>query len=808
MNFLPSYVNLHNYISLPSVSILQEVPEAQQLQNAISATCCHSIEEHCRRTPQLLKNPLPNGELPLHYAAKTSQNPEVLATLLKAGADPLQLDVDGLNAVECAKLAGNQAAFEAILRHCISQDLQVLENAELTAQARKVASQLRGLKYKDASPFFKAVVEKNENKVARLLSVNPDTAKQVAKNRDTLLHAAVISGSQKILELCLNDPKTVERVNVQNDQGLTALHYAAAFDRFDMIQQLVKHGGDIRIKDRSGVTPVALLGAAIERKNPLEITKSEMITCALSTLFWGTRLLLSGGSIRAGQAETVINALSTLSLCVSILPQLGSWKSMTRNNLAWLGLAIFEYNYPSHLLTMPLQAFRTGMLAKTAFEGIAACWRNVSFGKGKALVKAAIAHGPKIAAVCDTLGSVSQKIGLTNPPRYIAHLNAMKENKLRCKNAPMQTGNRHFCDVETENIFDLCGYSDWWCVQKQQNFDSLLRNIEKYKLSCKSDAGEWPNGEKCESDAERIYGACITKDPGCREEQRDFDNKMEKLAKITQLTQDSCKNLNESQCSSIKLDFSRKCDFRSVLSASCDKYFNLVKTLKENQNHCNIFPQEHGRTKCTQDAEAIFSRCRSYNEQECLKSNQAFVYTVIKHIAMNETLLYDCAPLSSDLSARCQNLKSAVKSCNIYSGTPLSKHCEDDYDQFRKFIREQEAENSKEAENSEESRDSKQSENFEQSRNFNWEEFYNFWNGFHASLRNENSRETCLDAIKTICSKSDCSVQEVKKQYKQQVLQNHPDKTSDPNAHEKIIKLNSLYETTKTEECLKYQKNK
>jgi len=49
----------------------------------------------------------------------------------------------------------------------------------------------------------------------------------------------------------------------------------------------------------------------------------------------------------------------------------------------------------------------------------------------------------------------------------------------------------------------------------------------------------------------------------------------------------------------------------------------------------------------------------------------------------------------------------------------------------------------------------------------------------------------------------DASIKEIRKAYKQLALTMHPDKSDDPNAHEKFSEITRIYETLKDDELRK-----
>ncbi len=93
--------------------------------------------------------------------------------------------------------------------------------------------------------------------LADILKEMPSLALRHQKDKGEYpVHTAVSNQQMKAAELLLNVPG-VSRL--KNNQGQTALHYAARFGSQDMMLLCCrKHVGDINERDRAGKTPLAL----------------------------------------------------------------------------------------------------------------------------------------------------------------------------------------------------------------------------------------------------------------------------------------------------------------------------------------------------------------------------------------------------------------------------------------------------------------------------------------------------------------------------------------------------------------------
>jgi ankyrin repeat protein len=50
--------------------------------------------------------------------------------------------------------------------------------------------------------------------------------------------------------------KKTEYVNTKNDQGNTALHWAALNGHYEVVEALVKNGADCKIKNNNNISPI------------------------------------------------------------------------------------------------------------------------------------------------------------------------------------------------------------------------------------------------------------------------------------------------------------------------------------------------------------------------------------------------------------------------------------------------------------------------------------------------------------------------------------------------------------------------
>jgi ankyrin repeat protein len=80
-----------------------------------------------------------------------------------------------------------------------------------------------------------------------------DDINQVNDFGQNLLHAAVASNNHHVADVLLS--KNIN-INQQDYEGLTPLHYAATYSNARMAEKVIKAGGDLKIVDQNGNSPL------------------------------------------------------------------------------------------------------------------------------------------------------------------------------------------------------------------------------------------------------------------------------------------------------------------------------------------------------------------------------------------------------------------------------------------------------------------------------------------------------------------------------------------------------------------------
>ena len=129
------------------------------------------------------------------------------------------------------------------------------------------------------SPLHWACASKTDvkHKAKYLLSCDESLIKARAKNNDTPLHVASITGNDAVISVLIRHGA---KVNERGEFGRTALHYACCVGHVACIHELVRHGADVEARDtgRREATPLQLAASF----NRLECIKALLDYCGAS----------------------------------------------------------------------------------------------------------------------------------------------------------------------------------------------------------------------------------------------------------------------------------------------------------------------------------------------------------------------------------------------------------------------------------------------------------------------------------------------------------------------------------------------
>ncbi|KAJ8005262.1 hypothetical protein DPEC_G00144810 [Dallia pectoralis] len=172
-------------------------------------------------------------QTPLHLAVITHQ-PQLVETLLRAGADPGALDRNGQTAVHLCCEHGQQACLFVVLRHnFISPCLEVRN-------------------YEGLTPLHLAVQGGHKKLARMLLEAGADiNAMDIKSGRSPLIHAVENNSIDMVDFLIESDCN----VNGQSYSGNTALHSACGRGQVDTVRLLLKNRADSSMKNYHNDTP-------------------------------------------------------------------------------------------------------------------------------------------------------------------------------------------------------------------------------------------------------------------------------------------------------------------------------------------------------------------------------------------------------------------------------------------------------------------------------------------------------------------------------------------------------------------------
>ena len=361
-----------------------------------------------------VNQPLPNGEMPLHFAVCMNQ-PEVVKILLALGADSEIKDTQNLSASDHAVLMKNESLLTHIIGNKIGKEvnevqelikckasaayvselqtkiqkltefkadkINSLSEAALKGNIEELSAKINGFHVDrfDAhglSPMHYAIIGNKPAAVALMLQHDKNLVNMMTKSGDSLLHFAAINGSKEIITLLMNAGIDV---NHKNNSGQTALHYAAAKENLNSMELLVKEGADPSLKDNRAMSALSLVGTSAYTRDPLGLSKTQMALMATSALFWMSRIAINNSSLTY-QAKVVLEAVNLAAGLVGcVLPLLiakpnQDWKSDLSKMFIMAGI---HHYFP--IVSLGYQVVNVGYVAHAAFKALGKCWKNATY---------------------------------------------------------------------------------------------------------------------------------------------------------------------------------------------------------------------------------------------------------------------------------------------------------------------------------------------------------------------------------------------------------------------------------------------
>ena len=179
----------------------------------------------------------PTGDLsrtPLHHAAHLN-HAHIVPILLKHGAITNIQDRSGDTPLHLAAWAGNVEALSAILSHS--------QNAEIDYLSGRDAY----------SPLWCAISASHIDAARLLLKHGARVSLRSSSSGMMVLHQAAVTGQSAMCELLLE--KGGANVDAVDEDGQTALHYAAATGSVGCVRVLLQAGAGVDVKQSLGLTP-------------------------------------------------------------------------------------------------------------------------------------------------------------------------------------------------------------------------------------------------------------------------------------------------------------------------------------------------------------------------------------------------------------------------------------------------------------------------------------------------------------------------------------------------------------------------
>lgn len=381
-------LNIHNLFFNTSP---EEIPLEQGLQNAIRSNDLTSLEELIEQVD--LTNKLPNGELPIHFAVLEGQA-EVVRFLVEKGANPMEKDFQGLTAVDHAFLHNKKDILTSLLGKKVNKQLAAAISEQSTSSTRhalkeigKASLEITSSREKELfTPVQQAIIS-NDYGTLKCLLENPRGNRDLTPSKQlSLLHLAAMGSSPDIVDLLVNYNLDLE---AKDNFGRTAAHYAAINPNGVVLGRLIKHGANLSVKDANGVSPLSLLGASAQLRDPLNLTTAHALMFAATVVQAAATMGIQTGLI--GQEHEITATIVVIGAAVANLSeiaiQLQNIDKTWKNTLSYLGILGFQ-TLP--IVGTPFKIWRAYRVTQSAFNGLKAAYNNARYRTWKAARNAVV----------------------------------------------------------------------------------------------------------------------------------------------------------------------------------------------------------------------------------------------------------------------------------------------------------------------------------------------------------------------------------------------------------------------------------
>ncbi|KAF7495368.1 Poly [ADP-ribose] polymerase tankyrase-1 [Sarcoptes scabiei] len=185
------------------------------------------IELLIRKCPSLVNEKNSQSLTPLHLASDRGHI-DIMEILIKHGSKINAVDSSGQTALHRASRNGQINSVQTLLSYGV--DLSIVNNQGLNAEQMAATEQ-----------------------VQKLIASHHLTSRGNPENR--LLEASRTGDLELVQMILEKHPHLVNCRDVDGRQS-TPLHFAAGYNRLDVVEYLLEHGADVRAKDKGGLVPL------------------------------------------------------------------------------------------------------------------------------------------------------------------------------------------------------------------------------------------------------------------------------------------------------------------------------------------------------------------------------------------------------------------------------------------------------------------------------------------------------------------------------------------------------------------------
>lgn len=231
---------------------------------------------------------LPDGTSALVLAAHSGQG-NVAIALLEKGANPNALG-SGYTAMHAAVLRSDLNLVKALLAHGADPNIRMTKGTPVrrdTTDFNLLAPLIGSTPYLLAAKFLEPEIMQAlvaggaDPKITMpngatplMLAVGMGSSFEESRRGINVIDFGKVEPESQVLEAVKTAFNLSGDVNAANQAGDTALHSAAAWGHDTVVQFLVDHGAQIDAKNRSGLTPLAVVSAPAKRKYQLAASAS------------------------------------------------------------------------------------------------------------------------------------------------------------------------------------------------------------------------------------------------------------------------------------------------------------------------------------------------------------------------------------------------------------------------------------------------------------------------------------------------------------------------------------------------------